>query len=50
MIIGSPNVNPELVAFAKEAKRNVLDYIEDRNEFFARINKFYDTIIGKIEN
>lgn len=50
VIIGSPNVNPELVAFAKEAKRNVLDYIEDRNEFFARINKFYDTIIGKIEN
>ena len=50
VIIGSPNANPELVAFAKENKRQVLDYVEDRNEFFTRINKFYDTIIGKIEN
>ena len=50
VIVGSPNANPELVAFAKENKRNVLDYIEDRDEFYARINKFYDTITGKIEN
>lgn len=50
VIIGSKNANPELVAFAKENKRNVLDYIEDRDEFYARINKFYDSIIGKIEN
>lgn len=50
IIIGSKNANPELVAFAKENKRNVLDYVEDRDEFYARINKFYDTIIGKIEN
>lgn len=50
VIVGSPNANPELVAFAKENKRNVLDYIEDRDEFFNRINKFYDSIIGKIEN
>lgn len=50
VIIGSPKVNPELVAFAKENKRNVLDFIDDRDEFFARINKFYDTITGRIEN
>ena len=52
VVIGSPNANPELVAFAKENKRNVLDYIEDRDEFFARINKFYDSIVGtsKFEN
>ena len=50
VIIGSPNADPELVAFAKENKRNVLDYIEDRDEFYARINKFYDSLIGKIEN
>lgn len=50
VIIGSPNANPELVAFAKENKRNVLDYIEDRDEFYARINKFYDSIIGRIDN
>ena len=35
---------------AKANKRNVLDYIEDRDEFYNRINKFYDSIIGKIEN
>ena len=50
VIVGSKDANPELVAFAKETKRNVLDYVEDRDEFFARINKFYDSIIGKIEN
>ena len=52
VVIGSPNAHPELVAFAKENKRNVLDYIEDRDEFFARINKFYDSIVGssKFEN
>ncbi len=50
VIIGSANAHPELVAFAKENKRNVLDYTADRDEFFARINKFYDSIIGKIEN
>ena len=50
VIIGTPDVHPELIAFAKENKRNVLDYVEDRDEFYARINKFYDTIIGKIEN
>ena len=50
VIIGSKKANPELVAFAKENKRNVLDYIEDRDEFYARINKFYDSLIGKIEN
>ena len=46
VVIGSPNADPELVAFAKENKRNVLDYTEDRDEFYARINKFYDTIVG----
>ncbi len=50
VIIGSPNANPELVAFAKENKRAVLDYIDDRDEFYARINKFYDSIIGRIDN
>ncbi len=52
VVIGSPNVHPELVAFAKENKRHVLDYIEDKDEFYARINKLYDTIVGtsKLEN
>lgn len=50
IIVGSPNANPELVAFAKANKRNVLDYIADSDEFYNRINKFYDTITGRIEN
>lgn len=52
VIIGSPKTHPELVAFAKENKRNVLDYIEDSDEFYPRINKFYDSIVGasKFEN
>lgn len=50
VIIGSKDANPELVAYAKANKRNVLDYIEDRDVFFARANKFFDTITGKIEN
>ena len=50
VIIGSPNANPKLVAFAKENKRNVLDYVEDQHEFYSRINKFYDTIIGRIDD
>ena len=50
VIIGSKDADPELVAFAKENKRNVLDYNPDRDEFYARINKFYDTIIGKIDD
>lgn len=49
VIVGSPDADPELVAFAKENKRNVLEYVADRDEFYMRINKFYDTIIGKIE-
>ncbi len=50
VILGSPDVDPELVAFAKENKRYVLDYTSDRDVFYTNINKFYDTIIGKIDN
>ncbi len=50
VIIGSPNANPELVALAKETKRTVLAYIADRDEFYTRINKFYDSLIGRIDN
>ncbi len=46
VVVASPNANPELVAFAKECKKNVLDYNPDKEQFFCEINKFYDTIIG----
>lgn len=50
IVIASPNVNPELVAFAKENKRHVLDYNPDRTEFFTKINKMYDSLCGSAIN
>lgn len=50
IVISSPNVNPELVQFAKENKRHVLDYMPDRTEFFAKINKMYETLCGSAIN
>lgn len=46
IVVSSPNVNPELIAFAKENKRYVLDYNPDQKEFFGKINKLYDTLCG----
>ena len=46
IVIASPNANPELVAFAKENKKFVVDYNPDRDAFYTRINKLYDSIIG----
>ena len=45
VVIASPNVNPELVAFAKENKKHVLDYAP-KEEQYPAINKLYDTLIG----
>ena len=50
IVIASPHVNPELVAFAKENKRNVIDFNPDQKEFFTRINKLYDTLCGSAIN
>ncbi|MDO4216785.1 MAG: glycogen/starch synthase [Bacteroidales bacterium] len=46
IVIGSPTANPELVAFAKENKKMVIDYNPDQTEFYQQINKMYDQIIG----
>lgn len=46
VVVTSPDANPELVNFAKENKKNVIEYNSDKNEFFSQINKLYDTIIG----
>lgn len=50
IVIASPDVNPELVAFAKENKRNVIDYNPERKDFFLRINKLYDSLCGSAIN
>lgn len=46
VVIASPNADPELVAFAKENKRHVVDYNPERDVFYGSINKMYDSIIG----
>lgn len=46
IVIASPNANPELIAFAKENKKHIVEYNDNRDEFFGQINKLYDTIIG----
>lgn len=46
IVIASPNVDQRLVDYAREVKKNVLDYNPNTEEFFQQINKFYDTIIG----
>ena len=50
VVIASPNVNPELVAFAKENKKHVVEYNADDAAFYGEINNLYDTIIGTSGN
>lgn len=50
IVISSPNVNPELVQYAKESKRNVLDYNPNTTEFYTKINKLYETLCGSALN
>ena len=50
VVIASPDVDPELVQFAHENKRTVLDYNPDATAFYTQINKMYDSLIGRIEN
>ena len=33
-------------AFAKENKKHVVEYNEDRTVFYEQINKLYDSVIG----
>jgi len=46
LIIGSPDVNPELLAYAKASGKPILDY-QDGEEYFVTYNEFYDKIIGE---
>ncbi len=46
IVIASPDANPELVAYAKENKRVVVDYDPDKTAFYEKINKMYDSVIG----
>lgn len=50
VVIASPNVNPELVEFAREGKKHVVEYNADDKVFYGEINNLYDTIIGTPTN
>ncbi|MBQ6046596.1 MAG: glycogen/starch synthase [Bacteroidales bacterium] len=50
VIIGSPDVNPELIKHAKECKRNILEYNENEEQFYAQINRFYELVAGSSIN
>ncbi len=46
IVVASPDVDPELLAFARENKRNIVEYNTDNTLFYEQINKLYDTVIG----
>lgn len=52
IVIGSPDVDPALIQYAKETKHTapVLDYNPDATEFYTQINKLYDSVIGSAIN
>lgn len=45
LIVGSPEINPELLEYAKSSGKPMLDYIEE--DYFVAYNEFYDKIIGE---
>ena len=53
VVIASPDVDPELVKYAQEHKRTIINYNPDFDKeggkelLFAQINKMYDSLIGK---
>ncbi len=46
LIMGSEEINPELLEYAKASGKPMLDYIDDEN-FYVAYNEFYDKIIGE---
>ena len=46
LIIGSADVNPELLEYAKASGKPILDY-EEREDYHIPYNEFYDNIIGE---
>ena len=46
LIMGSANVNPELLEYAKASGKPILEY-EEREDYHTSYNEFYDNIIGE---
>ena len=49
VVLGDENVNPELIEFAKNSKKAILEYpVNGHLENLDKMDAFYDSIIGKI--
>jgi starch synthase len=46
LIIGSPEVNPEVLEYAKASRKPILEY-QDSEDYYVAYNEFYDNIIGE---
>jgi starch synthase len=46
LIIGSPEVNPEVLEYAKASGKPILEY-QDSEDYYVAYNEFYDNIIGE---
>jgi starch synthase len=46
LIVGSPDVNGEILEYAKASGKPLLDY-QDSEEYFEAYNEFYDKVIGE---
>ena len=46
VVISSPNVSQELIDYAYEMKRTVLEYDSNEAIFYEKINEMYDTLAG----
>ncbi len=46
LIVGSPDVNPEILEYAKASGKPMLEY-PGAEDYFAAYNEFYDKIIGE---
>lgn len=49
VVLASEKVNPELIEFAKENKKDIIPYVADEKELCQKINEYYDSIIEKDE-
>ena len=45
VVLASDKVNPELLAYAQENKKDIIPYIDNEKELYQKINEYYDSII-----
>ena len=46
LMIGSPEVNKEIMDYAKASGKPILEY-QDSEDYYVAYNEFYDKIIGE---